>query len=151
MVKKTMSIIPRMNKKGVSPIIATLLLIVIAVAAAVVTYAFVTGFIGTSSGSATQTGAMSVDSVAADVSADQILVYVRNSGSKALDLTTPSVYIDGVAEAAANIAGGAALPVGSVITLTITPAATITAGQASQLRIVAADGTPVQVSFVPVP
>jgi flagellin-like protein len=33
--------------KGVSPIISTLLLIVIAVCAAVVTYAFVTGFIGT--------------------------------------------------------------------------------------------------------
>jgi flagellin-like protein len=39
--------IKKSNHKGVSPIIATLLLIAIAVAAAVVTYAFITGFIGT--------------------------------------------------------------------------------------------------------
>ncbi|MEM2525690.1 MAG: archaellin/type IV pilin N-terminal domain-containing protein, partial [Candidatus Methanomethylicaceae archaeon] len=35
------------NKKAISPIIATLLLIVITVAAAVVTYTFVMGFVGT--------------------------------------------------------------------------------------------------------
>ncbi|MCX8196691.1 MAG: hypothetical protein N3F67_06465, partial [Acidilobaceae archaeon] len=35
------------NRKGISPIIATLLLIVITVAAAVVTYTFTMGFVGT--------------------------------------------------------------------------------------------------------
>ena len=36
-----------MNKKGISPVIATLLLIIIAVAAAILTYLWVTGYIGT--------------------------------------------------------------------------------------------------------
>jgi len=50
------------SKKGVSPIIATLLLIVIAVAAAVVTYSFVMGFIGTGTASQGQQGQLSMDS-----------------------------------------------------------------------------------------
>src|SRR5512137_1507750 len=96
-----MSIIPKMNKKGVSPIIATLLLIVIAVAAAVVTYAFVTGFIGTAGGSAQQTGSMSFD--IAQINPDNsITVIVRNTGTKALTLTTAAggaFYVNGVAKA----------------------------------------------------
>ncbi|MEN3052174.1 MAG: archaellin/type IV pilin N-terminal domain-containing protein, partial [Candidatus Methanosuratincola petrocarbonis] len=48
-------------KKGVSPIIATLLLIVIAVAAAVVTYSFVMGFIGTSTNPSGQQGQLTYD------------------------------------------------------------------------------------------
>ncbi|RLE66077.1 MAG: type IV pilin, partial [Thermoprotei archaeon] len=37
----------KFNKRGVSPVIAVLLLIVIAVAAAVLTYLWVLGYIGT--------------------------------------------------------------------------------------------------------
>jgi flagellin-like protein len=40
------------KRRGVSPVIATLLLIVIAVAAAVLTYVWVTGYIGRSTGAA---------------------------------------------------------------------------------------------------
>ncbi|MEM3993983.1 MAG: archaellin/type IV pilin N-terminal domain-containing protein [Thermofilum sp.] len=36
-----------MRRKGISPVIATLLLIVIAVVAAVLTYIWVTGYMGT--------------------------------------------------------------------------------------------------------
>jgi len=137
-----------MNKKGVSPIIATLLLIVIAVAAAVVTYAFVTGFIGTSSGSATQTGAMSVDSTSANATAGTVIAYLRNTGTKSLNLGTgAAAYINGVQY---TIPSGATFNVGSTFTLNLTGVTGMTAGVAAQLRVVASDGTPVQVSIVPV-
>ncbi|MCS7098706.1 MAG: hypothetical protein NZ922_06985, partial [Candidatus Methanomethyliaceae archaeon] len=50
------------NRKGISPIIATLLLIVITVAAAVVTYTFTMGFVGTTTATTgTAQGQLSYD------------------------------------------------------------------------------------------
>ncbi|MGF3498080.1 MAG: archaellin/type IV pilin N-terminal domain-containing protein [Candidatus Methanosuratincola sp.] len=80
-------------KKGVSPIIATLLLIVIAVAAAVVTYSFVMGFIGTSTNPSGQQGQLTYDAYTFDSSTDELTVYIRNTGSKALTLS--ACYIGG--------------------------------------------------------
>jgi flagellin-like protein len=137
-----MSIIPRMNKKGVSPIIATLLLIVIAVAAAVVTYAFVTGFIGTSSGSATQQGSMSFDSYAISGNAT-CTVYLRNTGTKAL--TVSAAYIDGTLM---SFTGTAALPVGGTTSIVVTSTIDIGTGASHQLRVICTDGTPLQISIV---
>ena len=137
-----MSIIPRMNKKGVSPIIATLLLIVIAVAAAVVTYAFVTGFIGTSSGSATQTGSMSFDTYTRDGST--MTVYLRNTGTKAL--TVQSVYLDGTPISITQ-APEQFLPA-SIYILNCTNAPAVNNSAAHQLRVVCTDGTPLQISIV---
>ena len=145
-----------MNKKGVSPIIATLLLIVIAVAAAVVTYAFVTGFIGTSSGAAGSQGSMSFDTYSIDTAGANVTVYLRNTGTKALNLAAASgaaVYIDGVAQATFSMAalpGGTdnELAVGEVDAMVITPVAPVLTAGAHQLRVVAADGTPLQISIV---
>ena len=74
--------------KGVSPIIATLLLIVITVAAAVVAYGFVTGFIGGTQAQPIQTG-MAVDSVYS--SPTEVVLYVRNTGNA--PLTVDMVYV----------------------------------------------------------
>jgi flagellin-like protein len=57
---------PYINKKGVSPIIATLLLIVIAVAAAVVTYSFVMGITGTTTGTTIAQGQLTYDAYRVD-------------------------------------------------------------------------------------
>ncbi|MEM4608746.1 MAG: archaellin/type IV pilin N-terminal domain-containing protein [Candidatus Methanomethylicaceae archaeon] len=86
------------NKKAISPIIATLLLIVITVAAAVVTYTFVMGFVGT--GTATTgaaQGQLSYDSFSVESKNDNsnITIYLRNIGGKAVVLN--AVYVDGVA------------------------------------------------------
>lgn len=131
-----------MNKKGVSPIIATLLLIVIAVAAAVVTYAFVTGFIGTAGTGATgQTGSMTVDSVYVQNNQSAI-AYVRNSGQKAL--TIGSAYVDGQL-VTDNCAAVPLAVSGSAVPMQLNFTA-LSVG-AHQLRIVADDGTPVQVTL----
>lgn len=76
-------------RRGVSPIIATLLLIIIAVAGAVITYAFVTGLVG---GTAPQapSATISVDSVTSNGS--HVLLYVRNTG--AAPASVDRVYVE---------------------------------------------------------
>ncbi len=82
----------KLNRKGVSPIIATLLLIVIAVAAAAVTYTFVMGFM-TPGGTTTPQGILSVDSYNFASNTDEPLtVYVRNAGQTVI---CSAVYVNG--------------------------------------------------------
>ncbi|MEM4214662.1 MAG: archaellin/type IV pilin N-terminal domain-containing protein [Candidatus Methanomethylicaceae archaeon] len=85
-----------LDRRGVSPIIATLLLIVIAVAAAVVTYTFVMGFVGTGTQTSTNVqGQLTYDSYSVNgTSSSSITAYIRNTGGKAVVLN--SVYVDGV-------------------------------------------------------
>ena len=78
--------------EGISPILATLLLIVIAVAAVIVTYAWVMTFTATQT---TAAGKMiKFDSAIIDAASDIVTVYVRNSGTELV--TLDKVYIDGV-------------------------------------------------------
>jgi flagellin-like protein len=75
------------SKKAISPILATLLLIVIAVAAIVVTYAWVMTYTGSTT---TQAGIyLRKDSVS--WSSNTIVIYVRNTGTA--DATLDVVYI----------------------------------------------------------
>jgi len=85
------------SKKAISPIIATLLLILIAIAAGVVVYAYVVGFIGsstTNSGGSTNT--LSVDQVNLASSASKMpaTVYLRNLGPGTEPLNT-GFYVKG--------------------------------------------------------
>jgi flagellin-like protein len=129
------------NKKGVSPIIATLLLIVIAVAAAVVTYAFVTGFIGTATSQSNQQGAMVIDT--ASVNSSGILTYVRNTGTKSEILSV--AYVDNVAQTVTFGWANATIAPNQVITAYIT-GSNWADSVAHQVKIVASDGTPVAAS-----
>lgn len=75
-----------MNKKGVSPVIATLLLVVIAVAAAAVTYSFVLGFFGTYQAAQPSGSYISVDSAGAGS------ISVRNTGISTVAIS--AIYLD---------------------------------------------------------
>jgi flagellin-like protein len=78
------------SKKGISPILATLLLIVIAVAAVIVTYAWVMTFTGSTT---SQAGAvLKVDNIRfyTSGSTDRIEIVVRNTGTA--DATVDTVY-----------------------------------------------------------
>ncbi len=67
------------SKKAISPILATLLLIVIAVAAIVVTYAWIMTYL-TSAG--TQAGVMlDIENVSWDSTANQTTIVVKNTGT----------------------------------------------------------------------
>ncbi len=79
------------SKKGISPILATLLLIVIAVAAVIVTYAWVMTFTTTQT---TTAGKMiKFDSAVINAATDNTTVYVRNSGTEVV--TIDKIYVDG--------------------------------------------------------
>lgn len=67
------------NRRGISTFIATLLLMVLAVAAGVVIYAYTMGYLG-GFGSPTQMGAISIDSGSFDASTGTLEVYIRNIG-----------------------------------------------------------------------
>jgi flagellin-like protein len=69
----------RKDGKGISPLIATLLLIAIAVAASVITYSWVMSMIGSQSQQA-QTQ-VRIDSLTWDVANNNLTVVVRNTGS----------------------------------------------------------------------
>jgi archaeal type IV pilus assembly protein PilA len=79
------------KKKGISPIIATLLLILIAIAAGVVVYAYVIGFVGNStSNSGGSTDTLSIDQLYLThvVSSIPVTAYVRNEGPAAESYNT---------------------------------------------------------------
>lgn len=82
-------ILPKIkNRKGISPLIATLLLIAIAVAASVLTYSWVMSMIGSQSGQA-QTQ-VRIDSVGYTDN-NTVIVAIRNTGS--IDATIESVWV----------------------------------------------------------
>lgn len=83
------------QKKAVSPIIATLLLIAITVAAGVIVYVFVTGLSGnlTKSGGNQVTEQISLDSYNFQTT-NYLTMYLRNTGTSAV--TVSAVYFNGV-------------------------------------------------------
>jgi len=75
------------SKKGISPILATLLLIVIAVAAVIVTYAWVMTFTASTT---SQAGAILTPENVRFYSADDVEIVIRNSGTS--DAKVVEVY-----------------------------------------------------------
>ena len=87
------------SKKAITPILATLLLIVIAVAAIVVTYAWVMTYM-TSAG--TQAGVMlKKDSEFCLWKPGNVTIYIRNIGTS--DAEIDKVYINSVPQASASV------------------------------------------------
>ena len=89
------------SKKAISPILATLLLIVIAVAAIVVTYAWIMTYM---SGAGQQAGTrIKFDSALINATSDNVKIYVRNWGTE--PAVVDMVYIEGV-----NVTGHVTTP-----------------------------------------
>ena len=84
-----------MRRKAVSPVIATLLLIVIAVAAAVLTYIWVTGYMGTlqsQAGTQQVQERLKIEGVSVNTNTNKIqTIYVRNIGDVKVNIAT--VYL----------------------------------------------------------
>ena len=80
------------STKAISPVIATLLMIAIAVVASLVVYAWVTGYIGTQTGNVGK--AIALPSFAIDPVTSDLHVYVQNVGQGTVKVST--VYINDV-------------------------------------------------------
>ncbi len=82
------------SKKAFSAVIASLILMLLAVAAGVVVYGYVMGWIGGTTQTPTRTGQMQFDSLSASAADGKIRMYVRNVGGT--DLNISKIYIGGV-------------------------------------------------------
>lgn len=146
------------KRKGISTFIATLLLMVLAVAAGVVIYAYTMGYLGGFTTPQTM-GALSLDTATLNTGAAAngvaLTAYIRNIGHTGFTLNT--VYIIYGTNTLKVTAPGFALPAGDtgalgenhVGTLTLIgsdfPADLSTAGRTYQIKIVGADNT--QITF----
>ncbi|MEM1523318.1 MAG: archaellin/type IV pilin N-terminal domain-containing protein [Thermofilaceae archaeon] len=137
-----------MRRKGVSPVIATLLLIVIAVAAAVLAYIWVTGYMGTLQA---QAGAQQVQErikiEGVMISGGTIqTVYVRNIGDTQVKIA--AVYLlDSGGSVLGKIEQTTTLSPESATTISATTLPTVTAGKTYIIKVVTARGTEATYQF----
>jgi len=85
------------TKTAFSTVIAALILMLLAIAAGVVVYAYVMGWIGGATQNPQRTGQLQFDSIHADATTDKIKMYVRNVGG--IDLMLSKIYVDGTEKA----------------------------------------------------
>ena len=114
----------RMNRRAVSPVIATLLLIAIAVAASVVTYSWVMSMVANQSAQS-QTG-IKVDQVlfgqdaGPPVSGNGISITIRNTGSIAVTIQTIYVFQGDKFIVSTDTSAGNVISAGSVTSIGLT-------------------------------
>jgi archaeal type IV pilus assembly protein PilA len=129
----------RRDMRAISPVIATLLMIAIAVVASLVTYAWVMGYM---SFQTEKTGkAIQIQSVSNNTAANTLTIYVQNVGDSPVTFTAQSVFINGAqaaSDAATNptIAAGSTKPI--VATFAQTPG---TVSFTVDLKVTTQDGT----------
>jgi hypothetical protein len=130
-------------KRAFSAVIASLILMLLAVAAGVVVYGYVMGWLG---GATTTTGGtqgkLQIDSMHANTTL--IRIYVRNTGGK--DLLLSKIYVDGVqkANATAIADAGVSITVQSVKYLQVSN--TMVAGYSYEVKVTCKDGTTISQS-----
>jgi flagellin-like protein len=142
----------RKCKKAVSPVISVLLMIAVAVAASLITYAWVMGYLGNTTGKVGK--AIQIQSVANDTT--RLYVYVQNVGDGVV--TPDSLYVNGIKEpeSSAAISGnGTALQKGQTATLTVTfPAELPHAWNPPSIltiKVVCTDGTFIEATQITLP
>ncbi len=134
------------NLKGISPIIATLLLIAIAVVASLVVYAWVMGYIGyqtSQTGSAVQIQSITFSGTSPNEKV--ATVYLQNVGTNTVTLTpTTCLYVNGVQDTTAS--GPTSLAPGSTATIVSGSTVALTSGQTVTIKVTTAGGTYSQIT-----
>jgi len=128
------------SKRAFSAIIASLILMLLAVAAGVVVYAYVMGWIGGATTNPRQTGHLSFDTMYASTSSSLIKLAIRNVGGTSL--TIDQVYVSG------NNVTGSCTPVLSTLStlapqqvVAINVTYTMSAGAFYNVQVTCKDGT----------
>ena len=125
------------ERRGVSTFIAVLLMMVLAVSAGVVIYAYTMGYLG-GLGSTQIPGALSLDS--ATCSTTVMKAYIRNIGKSSISID--AVYEDGAKSTGTLVQTDDPLPEGEVTKVTITyDSAHFTVGKTYEIKLVAIDNT----------
>jgi len=140
------------KNRAVSPVIATLLLILIAIAAGVIVYAYVVGFIGSATqNTSVQQSVISIDSVGTNAGRTQVNFYVRNVASTSTTLSTAYLLdTSGTVLATLSLSAVTLTPgqVSAQQTIPSTPLSpALTAGTLYSLKVVTADGSATITNF----
>ena len=124
------------RKKGVSPVIAVLLMIAIAVAAAILVYVWSMGLIGTLTGGGGQQTREQIIIDAYVWKGSDMALYFRNVGSS--EVVLDAIYVSGtpVASSMEQIL----TVLGPVEPITVTPSGTFTQGVAYTIKCVTKTG-----------
>jgi hypothetical protein len=135
------------SKKAFSAIIASLILMLLAVAAGVVVYAYVMGWVGGATTNPRMAGHLSFDTTYANTTAKTIFLAVRNVGGT--NLLISNIYITGqdvTSNCAPTIPStGLSLSVQSVVDLTLSNV-NMTLGVYYNVQISCKDGTTISQS-----
>jgi len=133
------------NRKAFSAVIASLILMLLAVAAGVVVYSYVMGWIGSATNNPTHNGQLSFDTIYANATAGTVKIYVRNVGG--VGLMVSKIYINGIdmPNATAILPAGVALDVQGVTYLIVNY--TMVANQYYTVQVTCKDGTIASQSF----
>ena len=139
-----------LRRKGISPVIAVLLLIVIAVAAAILTYVWLTGYMGTlqsQAGTQQVQERIKIEGVKIDTDNDQVdAVYVRNIGDVSVKIA--DIYImDSSGNVIEKISSTATLNPESTSTLSVSMSTKLSEGSTYIVKVVTARGTEVTYQF----
>lgn len=128
-----------MEKRGISPVIATLFLMIISVTGGFITYTYVMGWIGGSTETPSGIkGQLQFDSLSANT--NTITIYVRNVGHKILTVST--VYIEGVLKITLNLE----LSVGEISSI-ISLSHSMINGCFYEVKVACTDGTTISQSI----
>ena len=133
------------NKKAVSPIIATLLLILIAVAAGVIIYIWTTSYVGTQIGTVGGQETFVITNVKYKTSPSTSLdVTIINQGSAAINITSATLYQSDGSTPVSGVSITTGLPhvisPGTTDTFTLTLNATLSKGQSYVLQVTTIKG-----------
>jgi len=120
------------NRRGVSTVIAVLLMIIITVAAAVIVWAFLSGYIGSRTAPATQNSVIQINALS-KATPSTASVQLVTVGSNPVIV---AVYVDGADQDFTGTNFSTASTQGTVILLTLT-GTTLTPGQV--VKVVCAD------------
>ncbi len=133
--------------KAVSPVVATLLLILIAIAAAVVLYAWVSNLsTSTKATGAERTGAaFTIEAAKLNATGNWTQIYVRNIGSVSINNGTWSLYVldpetDTVISSNTSWTFNQSIGPGEVVNANVTGLSGITAGEFYIVKIVSPQG-----------
>lgn len=126
------------NMKAISPVLAVLMMIAVTIAGSLITYAWVTGYIGFTTEKAGK--AIMIQSMAYDNETTTLYVYVQNVGEGAVELDEQScLYInDGLQPCTVNLANGV---VPEKATATINVTYTVSIGQKITAKVTTKLGT----------
>lgn len=129
------------NNRGVSQVIAALLLIAIAVAAAILLYVFAIGLLGNlGSGGGQQTKEQVILEAYSFPVGSALTITVRNVGTAAVDLSGADFFLNGVSATPGNGCKVTLTINGSCTTAITATASSLVSGTSYPLKIVTPDG-----------